>query len=456
MPTTLPLDQLIADPSVHARTRIRPRAIREYAASYREGDTLPPLDVFKSPDGRMFLADGFHRYYGARAAGQANIAVELFEGNVREATRFACGANARHGVPRTREDKCFEIAAMLCEPEFAGASEAEIAKTCRVSRQLVGKVKPHATDKAAFKKHIEDEAERRTLAREDRQIARKKAKAEAKASPPPPPPVPDRPLTPQEEAMAALARAAEAADLARKALAECGRAYPEASRMETLMALCEARCHLDELLPAASSPAPRDESLPQTLALLKEFGVDLQAAPQPEKLHAPIPTRSVSEAHCSHPLPPQLDPHQPEKLRASYPAPSHAWGGLGRGAEACFAPANPKSYMADLQPEKLHPAPLDLPADRRIPSETLAQLFAPKPVHPMIAALSEGTIRNVPEVLPIHAKAASAQPFANPLLPRQPEKLHPAPDSASSRPSRRDRKKRRRDRPSSSRSPPAD
>jgi len=429
MKTTLPLDQLIADPSVHARTRIRPRAIRDYAASYREGDTLPPLDVFKSPDGRMFLADGFHRYYGARAAGHAEIAVELFEGDVREATRFACGANARHGVPRTREDKCFEIAAMLCEPEFAGASDAEIAKTCRVSRQLVGKVKPHAADKAVFKKHMEDQAERRTLAREDRQIARKKAKAEAKASPPLPSPVPDRPLTPHEEAMSALARAAEAAGLARKALAECGRAYPEASRMETMMALCEARCHLDELLPPASSPAPLDASLPQTLALLKEFGVDLQAAPQPEKLHA------------------------------SCPAPSYARGGLVKGAEALFAPGNSKSYIPDLQPEKLHPGlltPADLPADRRIPSEQLAQLFAPKPVHPMIAALSEGTIRKVPEVLPIHAKAASAQPFANPLLSRQPEKLHPAPRDASSRRSRRDRKKGRRTGPSSSRSPPAD
>jgi len=75
MPTTLPLDQLIADPSVHPRNRIRQGTIRQYAASYKEGDALPPVDVFKSPDGRHFLADGFHRYYGARAAGHFDIAV---------------------------------------------------------------------------------------------------------------------------------------------------------------------------------------------------------------------------------------------------------------------------------------------------------------------------------------------------------------------------------------------
>jgi len=427
MPTTLPLDQLIADPAVHPRTRIRQGTIRQYAASYKAGDTLPPVDVFKSPDGRHFLADGFHRYYGARAAGHVDIAVGLFEGDVREATRYACGANARHAVPRTREDKWFEVAAFLCESELAGATDAEIAKTCRVSRQMIAKVRPHATSKDDFDQYMKDEAERRTLAREDRQIARKKAKAEAKAAPPPPaPPVPDRPLTPQEGAMAALSRAAEAAGLARKAMAECGRAYPEAQRFEAMMAICEAQCQLDELVPPVASGAPQAVSTQQTLAFLKEFGV----APQ----------------------------SQPEKLHASHPAPSHSWGGLGRGAEAPQAPTNSKSFRAGLQPEKLHPdlTPYDLPATRRIPSEKLAELFAPKPVHPMIAALSEGTIRNVPEVLPIQAKMAKAiQPFANPLLPRQPEKLHLAQGDESSRRSRRKRKKRHRNGPSSSRSPPA-
>ena len=475
MQTTLPLDELIADPAVHPRTRIRQKTIRQYAASYKLGDTLPPVDVFKSPDGRHFLADGFHRYYGARAAGHADIAVELFEGDVREATRFACGANARHAIPRTREDKWFEIAAFLCESEFAGTSDAEIAKTCRVSRQMIAKVRPHATNKDDFEQYMKDEAERRTLAREDKQIARKKAKAEAKAAPPTPPPVPDRSLTPQEEAMAALVRAAEAAGLARKAMAECGRAYPEANRFEAMIAICEAQCQFDELVPPIDTPAAPDVSTQQMLSVLKEFGVDLQAGAQPEKLHgAPQPaklhsaervppTRSVSEASGQQPA------HQPAKLHSSLPAPSHSWGGLGRGADAPFASTNPQSFSAGLQlekfhgmlqPAKLHPSPdltpQDLPATRRIPGERLAELFAPKPVHPMIAALSEGTIRNVPEVLPIHDKAAKAQPFANPLLPRQPAKLHPSPGGKTSRKARRRDKKRRRDGPDSSRSPPAD
>jgi len=446
MLTRLPLDQLIADPAVHPRTRIRQGTIRRYADSYQEGDTLPPVDAFKGSDGRVFLADGFHRYYGARAAGHVDIAVDLYEGDVREATRFACGANARHGVPRTREDKCFEIAAMLLEPEFAGAGDLEIAKTCRVSRQLIAKVRPHATDKDHFQKYMEETTERRTLAREDRQIARKKARKEAKAAaapPPTPPPVPERPLTPQEEAMAALARAAEAAGLARKAMAECERAYPEAHRFEAMVAICEAQCQLDELLPPVDAPCPQGATNEQMLSLLKSVNEQTQ----PEKLHAA---------------------HQPEKFPSSFPAPSHSWGGLGRRAEALSPPTNSKSYIAGFQPEKLHSllqpeklhleplTPLDLPPSRRISRERIAELFAPKPVHPMLAALSEGTIRNVPEVLPIHAKAAKAQPFANPLLPRQPEKLHPAPHDEASRRSRRQRKKRRRDGPSSTRSPPGD
>ncbi len=477
MPTTLPLNQLIADPAVHPRTRIRQGTIRQYAESYKEGDTLPPVDVFKSPDGRHFLGDGFHRYYGARAAGHADIAVELFEGDVREATRYACGANARHGVPRTREDKWFEVATLLSESEFAGMTDTEIAKTCRVSRQMIGKVRPHVTSKDAFHQYMKDETERRTLAREDKQIARKKAKAEAKAappSPPTPPPVPDRPLTPQEEAMAALARAAEAAGLARKAMAECERAYPEANRFEAMIAICEAQCQLDELVPPIDSPAAPEVSTQQMLSLLKEFGVDLQAASQPEKLHAtsqggPLPTRSVSEVNSVQSSPPQPGVVQPEKLQpeklhaeARVPIPTGSVNEV-----ICLPPYRQpaaeqpeKLHGGMIQPEKLHsePAltPLDLPATRRIPPEKIAEFFAPKPVHPMIAALSEGTIRNVPEVLPIHAKVAKAQPLANPLLPRQPEKLPPDPEDHLSRRARRDRKKRRRDGPQSSRSPPAD
>jgi len=285
---------------------------------------------------------------------------------------------------------------------------------------------------------MKEEAERRTLAREDREIARKKAKAEAKAAPPAAPtsPVPDRPLTPQEEAMAALARAAEAAGLARKAMAECGRAYPEAQRFEAMMAICEAQCQIDELVPPIATPAAPDASPQQMLSFLKDCRVDLQA--QPEKLHGS---------------------HQPEKLHASLPAPSHSWGGLGRGAEAPRVPTNSKSFSAELQPAKLHPSvaltPQDLPATRRIPSEKLAELFAPKPVHPMIAALNDGTIRNVPEVLPIHVKAAKAtQPFASLPLPLQPEKLHPPHGVNASRRARRRDKKRRSDGPQSSRSPP--
>jgi len=441
MPTTLPLDQLIADPAVHPRTRIRQGTIRQYADSYKRGDTLPPLDVFKSPDGRHFLADGFHRLYGARAAGHADIAVELFEGDVREATRYACGANARHAIPRTREDKWFEVAAVLCESDFAGTSDAEIAQTCRVSRQMIAKVRPHASSKEAFQKYMDKETERRTLAREDKQIARKKAKAEAKAAPPAPPtpPMPDRPLTPQEEALAALARAAEAASLARKAMAECERAYPEAHRFEAMIAICEAQCQLDELLPRCGAGVPPAGS-----------GNDVPAGgtPAPQR----VLTGRVSEAGS-----------QPAKLHESLPAPSHSLcgagvppAGSGNGVPAGGTPApqrvpTRRVSEAGSQPAKLHPEP----APRRIPPAQLADLFAPRPVHPMIAALSEGTIRNVPEVLPIQAKMAKAQPFANPLLPPQPAKLHPSPNNKSSRRSRRRDKNRRSDGPQSSRSPPA-
>jgi len=438
-----------------------------------------------------FLADGFHRYYGARAAGHFDIAVELFEGDVREATRYACGANARHAVPRTREDKWFEVAAFLCESELAGATDAEIAKACRVSRQMIAKVRPHATSKDDFDQYMKDEAERRTLAREDREIARKKAKAEAKAAPRAAPtlPVPDRPLTPQEEAMAALARAAEAAGLARKAMAECGRAYPEAQRFEALMAICEAQCQIDELVPPIATPTSPDASPQQMLSFLKECRVDLQAQPeklhgshQPEKLHAAeqaaIPTRSVSEAGPSQPSLPSLGVDQPEKLHASFPAPSHSWGGLGRGAEALSSPANSKSFNAGLQPEKLRgshqpekfhcgmlqPEKLHAAEQAAIPTRSVSEASPSQPSLPSLGA-------DQPEKLHASFPAPShswgglgrgAEALSSPANSKsfnaglQPEKLHPSPNHKSSRRSRRRDKKRHRDRPTSSRSPPVD
>lgn len=139
-PTLLEPSLIRTDGGTQPRVRICDELVDDYAASYRDNDPMPPLDVFY--DGTDYwLADGFHRLAGAIKADQAKIECFINEGSLRDAVLFSVGANATHGQRRTNVDKRRAVKTLLEDPEWQDWSDNVIARACHVSNHLVADIR---------------------------------------------------------------------------------------------------------------------------------------------------------------------------------------------------------------------------------------------------------------------------------------------------------------------------
>lgn len=130
------IEKIKIDSKAQARTRLCKATIAEYAEGYKNGATFPPITLYF--DGQNYwLADGFHRYFGAQTAGKKQILEEITPGTLRDAVLHSLGANASHGLPRSNADKRKAIRTLLDDPEWTALSSREIARICNVSHPLV-------------------------------------------------------------------------------------------------------------------------------------------------------------------------------------------------------------------------------------------------------------------------------------------------------------------------------
>ncbi|QAZ45924.1 ParB/RepB/Spo0J family partition protein [Mesorhizobium sp. Pch-S] len=135
-PTDIKLDQ-----SAQPRESLNNDRIAEYAEAMKAGDQFPPLTVFH--DGSTYwLADGFHRHYAAQHAGRKHIRCYVRQGGLRDAILYSVGANAKHGLARSDEDKKRAVMRLLDDPEWSLWSDREIARRCHVSDKTVAKYRP--------------------------------------------------------------------------------------------------------------------------------------------------------------------------------------------------------------------------------------------------------------------------------------------------------------------------
>lgn len=119
-----------------ARAELNQSVVSEYAEIYRSGAQMPAVTVFF--DGSEYwLADGFHRYFGAKEAEQKEINEEIVAGTKRDAVLFSLSANAKHGLRRTNADKRRAVETLLNDAEWSKWSSNEIAKRCSVSHTFV-------------------------------------------------------------------------------------------------------------------------------------------------------------------------------------------------------------------------------------------------------------------------------------------------------------------------------
>ena len=142
----LTLDRIRTDGGTQQRALFDQAVLADYCevmhAEIAEtgADHFPAVDVFF--DGADYwLADGFYRLQARQKLGQATVAAQVREGTQRDAILFSLGANARHGLPRTPDDKRRAVLVMLRDPEWAAWSDAYIAERVHVSVPFVRKLR---------------------------------------------------------------------------------------------------------------------------------------------------------------------------------------------------------------------------------------------------------------------------------------------------------------------------
>jgi ParB-like chromosome segregation protein Spo0J len=135
-PVTLPIEQITVDPDIQIRRAGTNDAV---VADYAENlDRLPPVHVFRLPDGQLLLSDGFHRVAAHERKGRLEIQAFVTGGNRKEALVEAAVANVGHGL-RLDADEVADAVRRLHE-EYPDWSHKEIARRLRCADDRVNRV----------------------------------------------------------------------------------------------------------------------------------------------------------------------------------------------------------------------------------------------------------------------------------------------------------------------------
>lgn len=138
--SVLSLDLIRTDGGTQMRAQLNQDVYLEYRDQWLAQVEFGPIDVFF--DGSVYwLADGFHRFYGAREANRSSIPCRIHQGTRRDATLFAIGANDKHGLRRSNADKRVAVLALLNDEEWCNWSDNRIAEQASVSDVLVASVR---------------------------------------------------------------------------------------------------------------------------------------------------------------------------------------------------------------------------------------------------------------------------------------------------------------------------
>jgi ParB-like chromosome segregation protein Spo0J len=131
----VPLDDLVLDPNLNLRDRLDDFTVERYADSW---DRLPPITVFEV-EGRLLIADGFHRHASAVMMGKRTMPAEVRVGTFADALDFVAGVNLFHGLPLTRAERRRAVEVKL--KLHHDWSDRRMAEELAVSRELVAKIR---------------------------------------------------------------------------------------------------------------------------------------------------------------------------------------------------------------------------------------------------------------------------------------------------------------------------
>jgi ParB-like chromosome segregation protein Spo0J len=129
------LDDLVLDPALNLRDKLDEDTVNRYMDAWNR---LPPVTVY-DVDGRLLLADGFHRHAAAVTLGKKSMKAEIVHGTFADALDYVAGANLFHGLPLTRSERrrAIEIRLRLHHDR----SDRHLAEEMSVGRELVAKIR---------------------------------------------------------------------------------------------------------------------------------------------------------------------------------------------------------------------------------------------------------------------------------------------------------------------------
>ena len=142
---TLRIDTIVADEDVQARVGIDHMCVERYCEDHRNGAKFAPMCVVS--DGKTnWLWDGFHRLDMCVTVGLKSFPCEIRPGTKRDAILLAAGANANHGLQRTRADKERSVLQILNDPEWRSKSIDWIAYQAQVGVAFADRVRREYLD----------------------------------------------------------------------------------------------------------------------------------------------------------------------------------------------------------------------------------------------------------------------------------------------------------------------
>lgn len=134
------LKDIRLDGGTQPRVDVNQDVVNDYADLLLEGVQMPKMEVFF--DGISYwLVDGFHRYFAHKKAAITRAECLVHNGTLRDAVLYSLGANEKHGLRRSNEDKRKAVMIMLDDLEWSDWSDHVIAKHCKVSHMTVSRVR---------------------------------------------------------------------------------------------------------------------------------------------------------------------------------------------------------------------------------------------------------------------------------------------------------------------------
>lgn len=154
---TVKLNDIRIDGGTQGRVVIDQQHVYHMVEMMKEGYEFDPIDT--NFDGATYwLVDGFHRYHAYKLMGIKEVMIKYVPGTQEEAVIRSYGVNAKHGLPRSFEDKKKVVLDALANPLLKDKSNYEIAKICVVSQPFVAGIKDpekKKKQKEATKRHME-------------------------------------------------------------------------------------------------------------------------------------------------------------------------------------------------------------------------------------------------------------------------------------------------------------